>query len=97
MRFMAGVLGAGLALLLHGGPAMPRVLLVRRSPAHKPGDLRVIVTAAIREPLDAVLAQAQQVVGHPIVARVRVGARKPEGKDPCGAGFRGRDPASRRQ
>jgi molybdate transport system substrate-binding protein len=33
----------------------------------KPGDVRVIVTAAIREPLDAVKDQAAQAVGHPLV------------------------------
>jgi molybdate transport system substrate-binding protein len=33
----------------------------------KPGDVRVIATAAIREPIDAVVAQAQQVVGRPVV------------------------------
>lgn len=34
----------------------------------KPGEVRVIVTAAIRGPLDSVLAQASQVIGKPIVA-----------------------------
>jgi molybdate transport system substrate-binding protein len=34
----------------------------------KPGEVRVIATAAIREPLDAVLKQAQAAIGKPIVA-----------------------------
>jgi molybdate transport system substrate-binding protein len=34
----------------------------------RPGDLRVIVTAAIRGPLDAVLKQAEAAIGRPIVA-----------------------------
>jgi molybdate transport system substrate-binding protein len=33
----------------------------------KPGDVRVLVTAAIREPLNAVLRQAQAAIGKPIV------------------------------
>jgi molybdate transport system substrate-binding protein len=34
----------------------------------RPGDVRVMVTAAIREPLDAVLKQAEAAIGKPIVA-----------------------------
>jgi molybdate transport system substrate-binding protein len=34
----------------------------------KTGDVRVIATAAIREPLDAVLKQAEAMIGKPIVA-----------------------------
>jgi molybdate transport system substrate-binding protein len=34
----------------------------------KPGDVRVMATAAIREPLDAVLKQAEAAIGKPIVA-----------------------------
>jgi molybdate transport system substrate-binding protein len=33
----------------------------------KPGDVRVIVTAAIRQPLDAVKDEAAKAVGHPLV------------------------------
>jgi molybdate transport system substrate-binding protein len=33
----------------------------------RPGDVRVIATAAIREPLDAVLKQAEAAIGKPIV------------------------------
>jgi molybdate transport system substrate-binding protein len=34
----------------------------------RPGEVRVMVTAAIREPLDAVLKQAEAAIGKPIVA-----------------------------
>jgi molybdate transport system substrate-binding protein len=34
----------------------------------RPGDVRVMVTAAIREPLDAVLKRAEAAIGKPIVA-----------------------------
>jgi molybdate transport system substrate-binding protein len=52
------------------------LLLVAHANAHaadskvadaKPGDVRVLVTAAIREPLNAVLKQAQAAIGKPIV------------------------------
>src|SRR2546423_12814503 len=33
----------------------------------KPGDVRVIATAAIRDPLNAVLKQAEALIGKPIV------------------------------
>jgi molybdate transport system substrate-binding protein len=35
----------------------------------KPGEVRVIATAAIREPLEAVLKQAEKAIGKPIVAQ----------------------------
>jgi molybdate transport system substrate-binding protein len=37
-------------------------------PAAKPGDVRLIATAAIRDPLNAVRKQAQSAIGRPIVA-----------------------------
>jgi molybdate transport system substrate-binding protein len=61
---------AGVALtlmLLHGGPANAQGPSGRNVADAKLGDLRVIATAAIREPLDAVVAQARQMTGHPIV------------------------------
>ncbi len=50
----------------------------------KPGDLRVIATAAIRDPLDAVFAQAQRVVDHPLV--VEYGSARGNLKDKILAG-----------
>jgi len=37
-------------------------------PAAKPGDVRLIATAAIRDPLEAVRKEAEAVIGKPIVA-----------------------------
>jgi molybdate transport system substrate-binding protein len=68
MKFVAGVFLVALPLMpLHAGPASAQVLAGPKDAAAKPPDLRVIATAAIRDPLDAVLAQARQVAGHPIV------------------------------
>jgi molybdate transport system substrate-binding protein len=68
MRFPAAVVQFALTLfLLHGGPANAQGFTGPKVADAKPGDLRVIATAAIREPLDAVLAQAQQVVGRRLV------------------------------
>jgi molybdate transport system substrate-binding protein len=68
MRFPAAVFQFVLTFfLLHGGPANAQGFTGPKVADAKPGDLRVIATAAIREPLDAVLAQAQQVVGRRLV------------------------------
>jgi hypothetical protein len=68
MKFIAGVFQVALPLmLLHAGPANAQGPAGTKIAEAKPVDLRVIATAAIREPLDAVLAQARQVAGHPIV------------------------------
>ena len=67
MKFAAAICQIGLALLLlHGGPANAQDVRRPLVADAKPGDVRVLVTAAIREPLDAVLAQARQVVGRPL-------------------------------
>jgi hypothetical protein len=58
MKFTAAVFGVGLALLLlHGGPANAQGYAGPKVADAKPGDLGVIATAAIREPLDVVFAQ----------------------------------------
>jgi len=53
----------------------------------KPGDVRVLVTAAIREPLNAVLRQAEAAIGKPIV--VEYGSARGNLKDEIleGQGF----------
>ena len=53
----------------------------------KPGDVRMLVTAAIREPLDAVLRQAEAAIGKPIV--VEYGSARGNLKDEIlkGQGF----------
>jgi molybdate transport system substrate-binding protein len=57
----AAVLAAGLDA--EAQPAAPELA------AAKPGDVRLIATAAIRDPLNAVRKQAQAVIGKPIVAQ----------------------------
>jgi acetamidase/formamidase len=66
MKKLAAIVGTAvvLSLALHANAqvADPKVADA------KPGDVRVIVTAAIREPLNAVLKQAEAAIGKPIVA-----------------------------
>jgi molybdate transport system substrate-binding protein len=66
MKKLAAIIGTAvvLSLALHANAqvANPKVADA------KPGDVRVIVTAAIREPLNAVLKQAEAAIGKPIVA-----------------------------
>jgi molybdate transport system substrate-binding protein len=67
MKILAAMMGtaAVLPLALHANAQFtgPKVADA------KPGDVRVIVTAAIREPLNAVLKQAEAVIDKPIVAQ----------------------------
>ena len=85
MKFPAAVFQLALALLLlHGGPASSQGFTGPKVADAKPGDLRIIATAAIREPLDAVLAQAQRVVGGPLV--VEYGSARGNLKDEILAG-----------
>src|SRR5438128_1111400 len=53
----------------------------------KPGDMRVIATAAIRDPLNAVLKQAEALIGKPII--VEYGSARGNLKDTIlkGQGF----------
>jgi molybdate transport system substrate-binding protein len=64
MKMLAAIMGAVLILSspLHAQFTGPKVADA------KPGDVRVIATAAIREPLNAVLKQAEAIVEKPIVA-----------------------------
>jgi molybdate transport system substrate-binding protein len=67
MRHSAAAFGLVLALwLVHVGPSHAQEAGPKVADA-KPGDLRVIATAAIRGPLDAVRALAQQAAGRPLV------------------------------
>jgi ABC-type molybdate transport system substrate-binding protein len=75
-------LAAHLALL--GGPANAQGFAGPKISDAKPGELRVLATAAIREPLDAVLAQARRVVGRGIV--VEYGSARGNLKDKILAG-----------
>jgi len=68
MNQTAALLGLGtVSLLLCASAAYAQGFPGAKVADAKPGDLRLIATAAIRKPLDAVLAQAQQAVGRPIV------------------------------
>ena len=64
MKMLAAILGTAVILSspLHAQSTGPKVADA------KPGDVRVIATAAIRDPLNAVLKQAEAVVEKPIVA-----------------------------
>jgi molybdate transport system substrate-binding protein len=66
MKILAAIMGTAVVLSpsLHANAqsAAPKVADA------KPGDVRVIATAAIRDPLNAVLKQAEAVIGKPIVA-----------------------------
>jgi molybdate transport system substrate-binding protein len=66
MKILAAILGTAVVVLpaLH---ANAQVIVPKVADA-KPGDLRVIATAAIRDPLNAVRKQAETVIGKPIVA-----------------------------
>jgi len=66
MKILAAIMGTVVAL----SPA-PYANAQFTSPKvtdAKPGDVRVMVTAALREPLNAVLKQAEAAVDRPIVA-----------------------------
>jgi molybdate transport system substrate-binding protein len=65
MRLPAAIVGAAMALSL--APQAEGQVAGKVADA-KTGDVRVIATAAIREPLDAVLKQAEAMIGKPIVA-----------------------------
>jgi molybdate transport system substrate-binding protein len=85
MKFAATIFQIGLALLLlHGGPANAQEARRPQVADAQPGDVRVLVTAAIREPLDAVLAKARLVVGRPLV--VEYGSARGNLKDKILAG-----------
>ena len=64
MKMLVAILGAAVILspLVHAQVTAPKVADA------KPGDVRVIATAAIRDPLNAVQKQAETAVGRPIVA-----------------------------
>ncbi len=67
MRIANFILCAGLAFAT-APAAMAQGFKGPKVADAKPGDIRVIVTAAIREPLDAVMDKAQAVAGKPLVA-----------------------------
>src|SRR5437660_12838174 len=64
MKMLAAIVGAAVVL----SPPLYAQFTGPKVADAKPGDVRVIATAAIREPLNAVLKQAEATVGKPIVA-----------------------------
>src|SRR5258708_36506435 len=85
MKILAAIMGTVVVLSpsLHANAqsAAPKVADA------KPGDVRVISTAAIRDPLNAVVKQAEAVIGKPIV--VEYGSARGNLKDESlkGQGF----------
>jgi len=88
MNKMGGVgLGLGLLLLLAAGtPAVPQGGPGERIADAQPGDVRVLATAAIRIPLDAVRAEAAKAIGRPLV--IEYGSARGNLKDAVMAGTR---------
>ncbi len=80
-------IGLGLLLLLtSASTAIPQGAVERIADA-KPGQVRVLATAAIRLPLDAVRVEAAKAIGHPLV--IEYGSARGNLKDAVmsGAGF----------
>ena len=81
-------IGCGLVFLLAPGtPAMAQGGRGERIADAKPGDVRVLATAAIRIPLDAVRAEASKTIGRPLV--IEYGSARGNLKDAvmAGSGF----------
>jgi molybdate transport system substrate-binding protein len=72
------LLAAGALVTAQGGGRGDRIA------AAKPGDVRVLATAAIRIPLDAVRAEASKAIGHPLV--IEYGSARGNLKDSVMAG-----------
>src|SRR5215468_6953824 len=66
MRMSATIMGVAMALSL--APQAEAQFAAAKVADAKPGDVRLIATAAIRQPLDAVLKQAAATIGKAIVA-----------------------------
>lgn len=77
-------IGLGLPLLATGALVTAQGGLGERIANAKPGDVRVLATAAIRIPLDAVRAEASRAIGHPLV--IEYGSARGNLKDSIMAG-----------
>jgi molybdate transport system substrate-binding protein len=85
MRLWRAATGVGLTLaLVQGIAAMAQVGRGERIADAKPGDVRVLATAAIRIPLEAVLAKASEAIRHQIV--IEYGSARGNLKDAVMAG-----------
>ena len=68
MKVTIAAIGVGLvSLLVPGPPAMAQGGSVERIADAKPGDVRILATAAIRIPLEAIRAEAAKTIGRPLV------------------------------
>ena len=68
MKVAVAAIGFGLvSLLAPGPPAVAQGGSAERIADAKPGDVRVLATAAIRIPLDAIRAEASKAIGRPLV------------------------------
>jgi molybdate transport system substrate-binding protein len=65
MKILAAIVGTAVAL--SAAPQADAQLTNPKIADAKPGDIRVIATAALREPLNVVLKQAEAAIGKPIV------------------------------
>ena len=81
MNVAGAAIGVGLVLLLaHGTPANGQGgAPAPRAADAKPGDVRVMTTGAIRTALDAVRAEAEKAIGHPLV--IEYGSARGSTKD----------------
>jgi len=77
-------IGLGLPLLATGALVTAQGAGGERIANAKPGDVRVLATAAIRIPLDAVRAEASKAIGHPLV--IEYGSARGNLKDSVLAG-----------
>ena len=77
-------LGLSVFLLAPGTPSMAQGGGAERIADAKPGDVRVLATAAIRIPLDAVRAEASKAIGHRLV--IEYGSARGNLKDAVMAG-----------
>src|SRR5262245_1899620 len=73
-----------LLLLVTGARLVAQAGRAERIADAKPGDVRVLATAAIRIPLDAVRAEASKAIGHPLV--IEYGSARGNLKDAVMAG-----------
>ena len=88
MKVTIATIGVGLvSLLAPGPPAMAQGGAAERIADAKPGDVRVLATAAIRIPLDAIRAEASKTIGRPLV--IEYGSARGNLRDAvmAGAGF----------
>jgi molybdate transport system substrate-binding protein len=65
MKTLAAIVGTAVAL--SAAPQANAQLTTPKVADARPGDVRVIATAALRGPLDAVLKQAEAAIGKPVV------------------------------